>query len=397
MRYLFGVMLLCALVSMAQCEVYVTERAKGKSIPDPESVLAVASLLSNKTIVDALGLDSKTSEAVSQLMADCKGSLTLYSASADVPGEEFIRQAKEYRISNAARLNELLDPLQLDRLKQIAYQVEIQRVGLGTALCSGCLGDKLAIEDSQREPITKLSELADKQFEREINSNKRSIWGKLIDILDEEQKTELNRNIGQLFLFRDQPYMTTDISGFAIPDPEDVMSLVSLTRNRSVAGELSLSVEVSDELIGVSKKQSELISKASRNVGGNMEERFLRIRVAKEEGRRELLKHVSESTLARLRQIAFQVEIERMGIKRAMLAGRLATYLELSSKQRAEVEALGSGVEQEFEEAVMKARLRQTSTVLSGLHPTQLLELKGVLGDPIKFKESSVYPRVSRN
>jgi len=394
MKCLFGTLMLCSLATLAHCEIYVTERAKGKSIPDPESVLAVASLLSNKTVVESLNLDIQTRVAVSQLMKDCKGSLTLYSASAEIPASEFIQQANDYRSRNEARLHELLDPSQLDRLKQIAYQIEIRRVGLGTALNSGCLGKRLGVEEYQHEPISKLTELADNQFIVEINSNKRLIWRRLVEILDENQKVTLDKCVGKLFLFRDQPHMTTDADGFVIPDPEDTISIVSLLRNRSVADELSLSVDASDELIKVARTQSSSRSEAMRNLDGT-DARMLKFRIATEESKRELLKHVSDETLARLRQIAFQVEIERMGIKRAMLAGRLASYLELSTKQREEVEATGGEVEKEFEEAVAKARMNHTSTILSGLHPVQLSEVKSVLGETINFRESSIYPMMS--
>lgn len=367
---------------------FIIERAKGKSIPDPESVLALASLLANQSVVKELGLDEETTQGVKQLLST--GSLTLYSTRDDVGREELLIRLEAYKADNLERLYTLLDPNQLLRLKQIAYHVEIQRVGLVRALTEGCLGEAIKIENSEKSGIMIRSEAADRDLLRDTEKSKRTVWQPLIDILTETQKEALQTNTGRMFIFTDEPYLNTDTEGFVVPNPDDSVALVELIRNRSVANELSVDTATLKELEEIYKENRGFRSKLLSGFKGDEIGRLAAIKSVRDVGETVLLRILSKESLKRLREVAYQIEIERIGLSKAMLVGRLERVLQLSSSQKDSIKGISEKVEQELRTEISKLRLKHVEKILAGLEPRHLVQAKSVLGSKVWFKEDAV-------
>lgn len=97
------------------------------------------------------------------------------------------------------RLSEILLPHQIDRLQQISFQNNVNNAGLGNALASKALMEKLGIDEEQKEKLkTKADELA-KELEEKIAKLREEMRDELIDELSPEQQKKLKVLLGDKF------------------------------------------------------------------------------------------------------------------------------------------------------------------------------------------------------
>lgn len=102
-----------------------------------------------------------------------------------------------------SRLSEILLPHQVDRLKQISLQMNVNQSGLGQALASKALMEQLGIDEKQKEALeAKARELAD-EFEKKVSQLKSEMRDELMDELTPDQRQKMKDLMGQKFEFQE--------------------------------------------------------------------------------------------------------------------------------------------------------------------------------------------------
>ncbi len=103
-----------------------------------------------------------------------------------------------------ARLQSVLMPHQLDRLKQIDLQLRIQRGG-AAALTEGELADTLGLSESQRDQIREKSQQVQKDLQEKISQLRVDARNQLLEVLTPDQRAKLEAMMG---------------AEFALPEPQ---------------------------------------------------------------------------------------------------------------------------------------------------------------------------------
>src|SRR5690606_16910355 len=67
-----------------------------------------------------------------------------------------------------AILDEIVSPAQWERLRQIAYQVEVGRIGFANALTEGRLGDDSGVHEQQTELVQRKAKEAEAKAKADI-------------------------------------------------------------------------------------------------------------------------------------------------------------------------------------------------------------------------------------
>lgn len=113
---------------------------------------------------------------------------------------EKIKQAREeVQRLNTNAIEEILLPDQLTRIRQIASQVEISKMGLGPALTRGKLGQELKVRPEQKPDLIRLAKRLDEETKAKILELKRQAREELLSSLDPEQLVQANELLGEFF------------------------------------------------------------------------------------------------------------------------------------------------------------------------------------------------------
>ena len=94
------------------------------------------------------------------------------------------------------RLNEILLPHQVDRLRQVKTQLQMRSRGAG-ALASGELAETLGLTEKQRNDLAEKQREAEKQLREKIDEIRKQLVKDVIqDVLTAEQRDKLTKLIG---------------------------------------------------------------------------------------------------------------------------------------------------------------------------------------------------------
>lgn len=96
-------------------------------------------------------------------------------------------------------IEEILLPEQLERIRQIAFQVEISRMGLGPSLTRGKLGETVGIRNDQKPDLIRLATKIEEETTAKIAQIRREAREELVATLDEEQQAKVTELIGDFF------------------------------------------------------------------------------------------------------------------------------------------------------------------------------------------------------
>lgn len=382
---------------------FIDGRTIGFSIPDPSDDLLLASFARNRSIEREFGLGKERQTELEKLLTDSGGDLrvvTFYNLPMDLPDREARTLLALRLIENQRRLNEIISPQELDRLRQLAYQVEIARVGLSNALVSGFLGLHSGVEQYQKPALTIRGEQIEAKAEIASKKVVAAAWLELFQELSPLQRGCVERLVGKEFDFIDEPdIITVGWKGRAIPDPCLKAAVVLLTRNKSIAKEIRLDHNTSSALSkffkDVQTSESEAVRDLSRNQAGKFtKEQFdkvvVSIRGKNESQLEEILDPVQ---LSRLKEIAFRVEAKRIGLKAALMTGYLGEHIGIEESQKAALAQRAEAIETKSIEAIKLIVANTRSELFRELTPSQRDKAERLLGKVFLFSEVSVSER----
>ncbi|MFN3193333.1 MAG: hypothetical protein ACE361_22670 [Aureliella sp.] len=122
-------------------------------------------------------------------------------------GDDFQKIMDKNREQAEAAIEEILLPKQMDRIRQLAYQIDIQQNGgIGEALTSGRLGEEIGVHEDQKENLATRAAKIQSEAEQAILAIKTAARAKLFKELAPEQRKEALELLGDYFEF-EQPNM----------------------------------------------------------------------------------------------------------------------------------------------------------------------------------------------
>ncbi len=369
--------------------------AMGYSIPDPDKKMSIAYFLANKSVADELGLDDEQRDTIKALLRENGGSLSairLKGGAGPKRGlDELKLQFATKRASYEVILDETIDPIQLDRLTQIVYQIERSRIGLGESLSNGFLGKDIGVDANQKTELRTVAEAVEKRSEKAIWDLKYAAIDEVIRELTGSQQEEAKQTLGDPFRFREdmsaarKEHRTKIDSGkiASIPDPASLVAVAGLALNGSIAKELRLTSEQRISIEGMHKNAKGPLPLAEFQVRGSRERELIK---------NELQKQVDGvftiEQKSRLPQLAYRVEIERVGVIGSLVDGYLGKILGVDNSQKPllekKVEALKSKVSNE----IRRIRTAARNEVFSHLPSIQREKANKILGNEFVFLEN---------
>jgi hypothetical protein len=142
--------------------------------------------------------DTIRSEVRDQMQGMFQGLRDLSDEERQAKFAEIRTKFEEINKDAEARLQNVLMPHQLDRLKQIDLQSRIQRGG-AAALTEGELADTLGLSESQRDQIRQKSEEVQKDLEDRISQLRTDARNQLLEVLTPDQRAKLESMMGAEF------------------------------------------------------------------------------------------------------------------------------------------------------------------------------------------------------
>lgn len=182
------------------------------SIPNPNNKLSIVSLALNASVATELGLTEQQTEVIRKIFIENRGYLNggilVYDGKDIIPTPDVTKAMLESRrLKNEQILNEALTPPQWVRLKQIAYQIEVARVGLGAAFTSGLLSYEVRVHENQKAALNERARKIEAKMQSAIAKIIADSHTEMIRELSTEQQTRAHDALGETFFFRDEGYI----------------------------------------------------------------------------------------------------------------------------------------------------------------------------------------------
>jgi len=140
------------------------------SIPDPDDKFSLVSLVSNPYVAKELGLNLLVADILKQAERENGGPLSI----GVIHSEKMLTQSERATIYAAKQLkwtelcDEALTPSQWIRLRELAYQIEVYRVGFDVALTAGRLGSDVGIFENQKSRLSQKASQIEKELRQAI-------------------------------------------------------------------------------------------------------------------------------------------------------------------------------------------------------------------------------------
>ena len=112
--------------------------------------------------------------------------------------DEIRSKVEKIRTEAESRLQKVLLPHQLARLKQIDLQARLQEGG-AAALTNGQLADTLSLTAKQQDQLRQRAEQARQEMQEQIRQLRAEAREKLLEVLTPEQRAKLEAMLGEQF------------------------------------------------------------------------------------------------------------------------------------------------------------------------------------------------------
>ena len=185
----------------------IFEGQPGLTIPDPNNLTSLVSLVRNITVARAIGLSSEQQTLLNNYFSKNGGSFNVRIIKPEdimsKTREEADREYKNWLAENRSILDEILSPEQVARLKQAAYQVEVGRIGIGEALATGALGRDCGVNENQKTHLLQAAAKAEERAQKEIAAILARTQQEVLAELSPQQRKAAGELLGKPFYFRD--------------------------------------------------------------------------------------------------------------------------------------------------------------------------------------------------
>ena len=347
-------------------------------IPNPESPLATAKYLLNDSVARELRLEAWQSEGIRELFESNKGSLDSLSEKGSVSFDLLLEKLNAKKAASLLRLDEIVDPKQAYRLKQLMYQIEVYQRGLGPAILDGYFGRRISISDSQMDQLSSKIARIEKEFEEKSGKLRMQSLERVLDCVPAISRAKAKEIIGEKFL----------VSGYGnrsrikrIAYPFSKVRLASLLENPAIASIAKVDEktcsDVKQFLVEHARTVREMKGKSEKS---EFEKVVVTLQAIEETADEFLVKQLGPNRLSMLRSAAFQLEIVDMGAGDAVLVGSLGKAIGISDSERDASREIAKKIDTETEEGIATLAKNGLSQLLSELTPEQIKSSKDALG-----------------
>ncbi len=363
--------------------------AIGRSIPDPQKKMSIAQFLSNKSVVKELGLDDKAQKAIQELLTANNGdlvNLSFYGGTGMPKLGNIKARAAMIRQENESIYDDIIDPIQQDRLREIVYQIELARVGPAEALLNGFLGRDVGVEVYQKPALKIVADAAESRAKTLIKEIISAARGEVVSELSASQRERAKRLLGSDFEFVDErPTVRFEykLPGFSVPDPGSLIATAGLAMKKSIRREIGLDPNVERTL--------DKLHRDARGSGPLASVRDRRDAVSKivyEELQQQVEEMFTPSQKTRLSQLAYHVEIARIGLIRALTEGYFGKELEIDENQKTTLFEKSEFVQLKADESILRVSMAWRTEIFGELTPAQRQQAIMLLGKEFCFRET---------
>lgn len=181
---------------------------------DPNNRSQLFHLLSNESIRRELKLTEEQYGGAKQIMKEAQQRMqTLIQSrmsqskggrrSVSLAGGELRDLMEENQAQAEAALEEILLPEQMERIRQLAYQVEVSQDGLGESLVHGRLGTEIGVHDDQKQHLLDKAAQLEAEARLEIARIRMEMRAKLFAELTPEQRKAAEALLGDYFEYEE--------------------------------------------------------------------------------------------------------------------------------------------------------------------------------------------------
>jgi len=178
---------------------------------DPNNKSALFNLLNNESVRRELQLSEAQQQGAKKILDQSSRKLNELVRNSIQQGRS-LRDAGVAELMAANRdeaeaaIEEILLPDQLKRIRQLAYQIEVARSGLGPALTGGRLGKEIGVNDNQKQNLTEKAAAIEEEARLAIIRIRAQAQAKLLNELSSEQRTAAEELLGNYFLFEEPKF-----------------------------------------------------------------------------------------------------------------------------------------------------------------------------------------------
>jgi hypothetical protein len=363
------------------------------SIPNPDDLISVSALLRNKSVVDALSLSESELGDIQTIRDGNSGSTSSVKIEINPGGpklgnDEIKRRLAERRIELDSKLRGILDPTKQERLRQIGFQVEIERIGLGGALSNGYLGKSIGVLEHQKPSLREAANNVETQLKEQLENVRLRVLDKILSKLSTDQQDKAKAAMGVSFLFRENTATWRHEHWInirpgrkhAIPDPAALICLVGLASNSSVANAIDMHAAEIATLAEMHANAKGPIALVGYRFGDERE-------AIEKSIVQKLESMYNEKQRERLKQIAFQVEVYRLGIVDSLTVGYLGREIVVTELQAMQLRSDSAELVQKATEEASKEIQLAREQVFLNLDPKQRSKAMSLLGQVFLFRE----------
>ncbi len=356
------------------------------SIPNPEANLVdICYFATNKSVAKEIKLTDDSIKKLEDLKNASGGSLTALKYSGEVREDLLAAALQAKRFESTARVNAILNPFQITRLRELLYQIEIERVGLAEALTDGFCGKAIGINDFQKPALRIRAETIDKKSANELTAIAEFTMRDME--LTAEQLSDVRKCLGIPFFFRN---VKSGLPRGRTPDPDSILETVHLLKDDTIAVDVRLQTSDREEILRLLTVSEDklLMDKAIKIRDQN---RKFEIIEMKTEIANERISRIAEILdplqRDRLKEIAYRFEVDKVGIILALTDGFLGKRVGMNKNQIVKLRLRAEKIESKIRDAVTDVKTRSRSELFRELEPLQRIEVEKVLGKPFAFRE----------
>jgi len=357
------------------------------SIPDPGNKLSLVSLISNPYVARELGLNTDVTRLLKQAEHENGGPLSINVTTSEVLLT--LDELSSIHLANQLKwtklCDEALNPAQWSRLRQLAFRIEVYRVGFGQALTAGRLGADVGVFENQKTRLSQRATQTERDLKQAIVEALAVAQESVLSELSSEQQMVCKERLGAPFLFRVELFQA-----HRRVEPENRLTLVVLLRNPSVAAELGLNEESLKVLLErlAANGGSLKIPIQTRDPGESRESFASKRAITVAQSERFADEALTPAEWKRLRELAYQIEVYKLGFTGALKSGFLGHSLDITEKQ---LKALGEKIQQiEITQAAKFVQIigAAQKAMLAELSPEQRSRAIELLGKPFFFVDN---------
>lgn len=115
---------------------------------------------------------------------------------------DIAKEIAELKTGSQAKLQSMLLPHQLERLKQVALQIQMKKRGAANTLLSEKIAEELGIDDAQKKRIEERQKELKEELAQRMEDLKKEIRGKLLNELTAGQQAKLKELSGDDFDYK---------------------------------------------------------------------------------------------------------------------------------------------------------------------------------------------------